>query len=170
MQSIRFTKLTAVITAVIALTICARVHAGMVTTSRQVPLAGTVFVSLSNGSLDGVGLTGAVHVVTQVAHPGDPMRINVNLDQVAGVGDLTGFRYVGTGMNWINLPAIPGDSMNLGFDLLAVELLPDPVLPTDPVFPNASVMPLDISFRLVINPDTGVLTNVIIESMSVPVR
>lgn len=170
MQSIRFTNLTAVITAVIALTICARVHAGMVTTSRQVPLAGTVFVSLSNGSLDGVGLTGAVHVVTQVAHPGDPMRINVNLDQVAGVGDLTGFRYVGTGMNWINLPATPGDPMNLGFDLLAVELPPDPVLPTDPVFPNDSVMPLDISFRLVINPDTGVLTNVIIESMSVPVR
>jgi len=31
------------------------------------------------------------------------------------------------------------------------------------------VMPLDISFKLFINPDTGVLTNVIIESMSVPV-
>jgi hypothetical protein len=168
-------NLTAGIAAVIALTIYAPVHAGMVTTSRQVPLAGTVFVSLSNGSLDGVGLTGTAQVVTQVAtptdpiHPTDPVLINVNLDQVAGVGDLTGFRYVGTGMNLINLPTIPGDPMNLGFDLLAVELPPDPVLPTDPVFPSDPVMPLDISFRLFINPDTGVLTNVIIESMSVPV-
>ena len=59
--------------------------------------------------------------------------------------------------------------MNLGFDLLALELPPDPVLPTDPVFPTDPVMPLDISFRLFINPNTGVLTNVIIESISVPV-
>ena len=95
MQSIRFMNLTAGIAAVIALTICTPVHAGMVTSSRQVPLAGTVFVSLSNGSLDGVGLTGAAQVVTQVATPTDPILINVNLDQVAGVGDLTGFRYVG---------------------------------------------------------------------------
>jgi len=168
MQSIRFMNLTAGITAVIALTSYAPVHAGMVTTSRQVPLAGTVFVSLSNGSLDGVGLTGAAQVVTQVATPTDPVLVNVNLDQVAGVGDLTGFRYVGTGMNQINLPTTPGDPMNLGFDLLAVELPPDPVLPSDPVFPTDPVMPLDISFRLLINPDTGVLTNVIIESISVP--
>ena len=175
MQSIKFMNLTAVITAVIALTICPPVHAGMVTTSRQVPLAGTVFVSLSNGSLDGVGLTGTAQVVTQVAtptdpiHPTDPVLINVNLDQVAGVGDLTGFRYVGTGMNRINLPTTPGDPMNLGFDLLAVELTPDPVLPTDPVFPTDPVMPLDISFRIFINPATGVLTNVMIESISVQV-
>jgi hypothetical protein len=162
-------NLTSVITAVIALTICAPVQAGMVTTSRQVPLAGTVFVSLSNGSLDGVALSGAAHVVTQVAQPGNPMHINVNLDQVAGVGDLTGFRYVGTGTNRINLPTIPGDPINLGFDLLAVELPLGPILPTDPVFPTDPVMPLDISLRLFINPDTGVLTNVNIESMSVPV-
>ena len=168
MQTKIFMNLTSVITAVITLTICAPVHAGMVTTSRQVPLAGTVFVSLSNGSLDGVGLTGAAQVVTQVATPTDPVLVNVNLDQVAGVGDLTGFRYVGTGMNQINLPTTPGDPMNLGFDLLAVELPPDPVLPSDPVFPTDPVMPLDISFRLLINPDTGVLTNVIIESISVP--
>src|SRR5215510_9393311 len=124
MQTKIFMNLTSVITAVITLTICAPVHAGMVTTSRRVPLAGTVFVSLSNGSLDGVALSGAAHVVTQVAQPDNPMRINVNLDQVAGVGDLTGFRYVGAGMNRINLPTIPGDPINLGFDLLAVELPP----------------------------------------------
>ena len=145
-----------------------------VTTSLQVPLDGTVFVPLNNG-VDTVVLTGYVHVVTQVPTPGDPIqpsdpiRIHVNLDQVAGVGDLTGFRYVGTGMNRINLPTTPGDPMNLGFDLLALELPPDPVLPTDPVFPTDPVMPLDISFRIFINPDTGVLTNVIIESISVPV-
>src|SRR5262249_46527711 len=110
MQNIRFMNLTAVIAAVIALTICAPVHAGLVTTSLQVPLAGTVFVELNNGSLDSIALTGAAHVVTQVCvpsdpitpcQPGAPVRITANLDQVAGVGDLTGFRYVGTGINRI---------------------------------------------------------------------
>jgi homogentisate 1,2-dioxygenase len=37
------------------------------------------------------------------------MRIHVNLDQVTGVGDLTGFRYNATGAEQVNLPAQPPD-------------------------------------------------------------
>ena len=62
-----------------------------VTTSVQIPLAGTVFVKLNNASFDGVALSGIVHVVTTFnpAQPTDPMRISFNLDQVSGVGDLS---------------------------------------------------------------------------------
>lgn len=133
MQSIRFLYLPAVIAAVaavIALGVSAPVHGAQpVTTSLQVPLDGTVFVPLSNGDSDAVPLTGFVHVVTHVPIPGGPIRIHVNLDQVGGVGDLTGLLYVATGANRINLPTIPGDPMNLGFELHAVGSPPNPITP-----------------------------------------
>jgi hypothetical protein len=135
-----------------------------------VPLSGTVFVPLSDGSFDTVALTGEVHVVTQVrpndpAHPPDPVRIHVNLDQVSGIGDVSLLLYVATGANRVNLPAVPPDPVNLGFKLRAVGVgqNPGPTHPPDPI------MPLDISLGLSFNPDTGVLTGVSIESMSVPV-
>ncbi|HWP24199.1 MAG TPA: hypothetical protein VNM15_08510, partial [Candidatus Binatia bacterium] len=136
-----------------------------VTTSMQLPLAGTVFVPLSNGGFDAVALAGQAHVVTHVIPPGpftppNPVRIHVNLDQVFGVGDITGLRYNATGANRINLPAIPRDPVNLGFNLQ-----PD----GPPVTPPNPIIPLDISFILTFNPDTGALSNVVIESMSVPV-
>jgi hypothetical protein len=69
----------------------AALPAETVTTSLQVPLAGTVFVELAGGSLDEVALTGYVHVVTQYLQPDgppiqpqDPMRIKINLDSVSG--------------------------------------------------------------------------------------
>jgi hypothetical protein len=141
-----------------------------VTTSLRVPLSGTVFVPLSDGSFDTVALTGEVHVVTQVrpngpAQPPDPIRIHVNLDQVSGIGDVSLLLYVATGANRVNLPAVPPDPVNLGFKLRAVGVgqNPGPTQPPDPI------MPLDISLGLSFNPDTGVLTGVSIESMSVPV-
>jgi len=142
-----------------------------VTTSLRVPLSGTVFVPLSDGSFDTVALTGEVHVVTQVrpndpAHPPDPVRIHVNLDQVSGVGDVSLLLYVATGANRVNLPAQPPDPINLGFELRAVGVEKDPGPISRP--PNPS-MPLDISLGLSFNPDTGVLTGVSIESMSVPI-
>jgi hypothetical protein len=151
----------------------AALEAQPVTTSVQVPLAGPVFVPLINGSLDQVNLLGMVHVQTYfnpastVLHPTDPMRISINLDQVSGVGDLTGLTYTATEVNWINFPTIPTDPMNLTFDLRAVAV-PDPQLPTDPIIPTDPVFPLDISFLLTFNPDTGALINVDIESMHVP--
>lgn len=146
----------------------AAAHAQAVTTSMQVPLAGTVFVPLSDGSFDGVALSGMVHVLTYFQtrkqfQPPDPVRIHINLDRVSGVGDLTGLRYEATGAFRINLPAVPPDPFNTSFDLRAVGTPPDPIIPPDPV------VPLDISFLLSFNPDTGALTNVEIESMSVPV-
>lgn len=134
------------------------------TTSMQVPLAGTVFVPLSDGSLDAVALAGQVHVVTQVIPPDpvtppNPVRIHVNLDRVSGVGDLTGLRYNATGANRINLPTAPPDPINLGFNLRPQG---PPGIPPDPF------IPLDISFILTFNPDTGALSNVVIESMLVP--
>ena len=135
-----------------------------VTTSVQIPLAGTVFVALSDGSFDQVALSGMVHVVTRAAsgdpcQPTDPCRIQINLDQVFGVGDISGLRYNATGTNRINLNSLPLDSINLGFNLMP---LPPPITPPDPI------IPLDISFILTFNPDTGELMNVIIESISVP--
>jgi hypothetical protein len=133
-----------------------------VTTSLQVPLDGTVFVPLNNG-VDTVALTGYVHVVTHVpALPSDPIRIHVNLDQVAGVGEVTGLLYVATGANRINFPSFPTDPINLGFDLRAVRAPSDPITPPDPV------VPLDISLRLSFNEDTGALSEVSIVSVSVP--
>jgi hypothetical protein len=65
-----------------------------------------------------------------------------------------------TGANRINLPALPPDPINLGFNLK-----PDGPSGTPP----DPIIPLDISFILTFNPDTGALSNVVIESMSVPV-
>ena len=146
----------------------ALLHAQAVTTSVQVPLAGTVFVPLSNGTDDMVMLSGMVHVFTYFQtrnpfYPGDPMRIHINLDQVSGVGDLTGLRYNATGTFRINLPALPSDPMNTSFDLRVVGVPPDPLIPPDPI------VPLDISIDLSFNPDTGALMNVDILSMMVPV-
>ena len=145
-------------------------HAQAVTTSMQVPLAGTVFVPLSNGMDDMVMLSGMVHVFTYFhappvpQWPADPMRIHINLDQVSGVGDLTGLRYNATGAFRINLPGIPNDPMHPSFDLMAVGIPPDPVTPTD------TIVPLDMTIKLTFNPDNmGALTNVDILSMSVPV-
>ena len=151
----------------------AALEAQPVTTSVQVPLAGRVFVPLINGSLDQVNLLGTVHVQTYfnpaspVLHPTEPMRISINLDQVSGVGALTGLTYVATEANRINFPTIPTEVVNLSFDLRAVAV-PDPQLPTDPVIPTDPMFPLDISFLLTFNPDTGALINVDIESMHVP--
>lgn len=150
----------------VALWVSTPAQAEPVTSSVQVPLAGEVFVPLSDGSFDSVALTGQVHVVTHVPQPvtlTDPIRIHVNLDQVSGVGSVTHLLYVATGANRVNLLAIPSDSMNLGFDLRAVGTPPNPIWPPDPI------APLDISFELTFNPDTGALTDVSIESMSVPV-
>ena len=151
----------------------AALEAQPVTTSVQVPLAGPVFVPLINGSLDQVNLLGTVHVQTYfnpaspVLHPTEPMRISINLDQVSGVGDLTGLTYIATEAKRINFATIPSDAMNLSFDLRAVAV-PDPQLPTDPIMPTDPVFPLDISFLLTFNPDTGTLINVDIKSMHVP--
>jgi len=138
-----------------------------VTTSIQVPLAGTVFVPLSDGSFDSVALTGQAHVVTHVIPPDPihppPVRIQVNLDQVSGVGDVSKLLYVATGANRVNLATFPPDPVNLGFDLRAVGFPPEPVHPPDPA------VPLDISFILTFNPDTGELLSVSIEAMSVTV-
>jgi hypothetical protein len=48
--------------------------------------------------------------------------------------------------------------MNLGFSLQ----------PSDPIQPGNPMLPLDISFFLTFNPDSGVLLDVEVMSMSVP--
>jgi hypothetical protein len=128
--------LAAVIATVIALFLSAPAHSGpVITTSLQVPLAGTVFVPLNNSGLDTVNLTGYVHVQTQFPKfPTDPIRIYVNLDQVAGYGDFTGTLYVATGANRI-LSFFPQDPVNLSFELRAVGAPPDPIQPSDPIMP-----------------------------------
>lgn len=160
----RFSHLAAIVAAALALCIHTPAQGAQpVTTSVQIPLGGTVFVPLSDGSFDSVALTGQVHVVThvpQIILPADPMRIMINLDRVTGVGDISGLRYNATGANRINLPALPTDPMNLGFNLRRDG---PPTVPPDPF------IPLDISFILTFNPDSGALVDVDIESMSVPV-
>ena len=70
-----------------------------VTSNVQVPLSGTVFVPLSDGPSDMVKLPGMVHVFAYFQtrnplQPGDPMRIQINLDRVTGVGDEIGRAHV----------------------------------------------------------------------------
>ena len=79
------------------------------------------------------------------------------------MGDVTGFRYQGMAAFRINLPTAPVDPINVSFDLLVAGVPPNPVYPVDPV------MPLDISFVLNFDPFGDTLTNVFIQSMSVPV-
>jgi hypothetical protein len=158
----KFTQLPALFTAAILLCLYAPAGAQPITTSMQVPLFGTVDVPLTNGSFDSVDLSGVVHVVTHGATPTDPMRIHVNLDQVTGVGDLTGFRYIATGADQQDFPGTPGDPMLVSFDLRPLGAPPDPVLPGDP-------MRLDISFIFTFGIDSGVLLDVDIESMTVTV-
>jgi hypothetical protein len=151
----------AVVAVVIALFVSAPVHSASVTTSLQVPLAGTVFVPLNNSGLDTVNLTGYVHMQTQFPKaPSDPVRIQVNLDQVAGYGDFTGTLYVATGANRI-FSFFLQDPVNLSFELRAVAAPPDPIQPADPV------MPLDLSLLLSFS-QTGALTEVTIYAVSVP--
>ena len=119
----RFTHLAAVLATAFVLHIYSPAEGGQpVTSSVQIPLAGTVFVPLSDGSFDQVALSGFVHVVTRVIPPDplvppDPLRIQINLDQVSGVGDISGLRYNATGANRVNLASIPTDPINLGFNL-----------------------------------------------------
>ena len=146
----------------------AALHAQAVTSSLQVPLVGTVFVPLSDGSFDGVALSGFAHVFVYVRtpsplQPSDPYRIQINLDSVSGVGDVTGFRYQGTGAFRINLPTAPVDPINASFDLLVAGVPPNPTYPVDPI------MPLDISFLFNFDPFGDTLSGVSIQSMSVPV-
>ncbi|MGE5217152.1 MAG: hypothetical protein ACM3SP_09160 [Chloroflexota bacterium] len=146
----------------------AALHAQAVTSSLQLPLVGDVSVPLSDGSFDGVSLSGFAHVFSYVRtsgpfQPSDPYRIQINLDQVSGVGDVTGFRYQGTGAFRINLPMAPVDPINVSFDLRVAGVPPNPTLPTD------LYMPLDISFVFNFDPFGDTLTNVSIQSISVPV-
>ena len=126
----------------------------------QAPLAGTVFVPLANSSLDSVPLSGRIHVVASF-YPGDPIRIHVNLDQVAGVGSSSGLTYRAPGAQQFTLPAVPEDPINLIFRLRAATA-PDPVTPPDPV------LPLNIALQFHTNPDTGELSRVEVKSVSVP--
>ena len=82
-----------------------------------------MFVPLTDGNVENVPLSGFVHVFAQVRTPSplsptDPYRIQINLDQVSGVGDITGFRYLVTGSFRINLPTAPTDPIHTSFDLL----------------------------------------------------
>jgi hypothetical protein len=139
-----------------------------VSSSVQLPLAGTVFVPLSDGSFDGVALSGFVQVFAQVLTPGpfqpsDPYRIQINLDSVSGVGDVTGLRYQGMGSFRINLPTAP-TALNTTFDLLVAGLPPNPIIPGGP-----PIVPLDISFVFNFGPFGDTTPGIFIQSMSVPV-
>ncbi len=157
----RITQLFALFTAAIMLFIYTPAGAQPITTSMQVPLFGTVFVPLTNGSFDAVALSGVVHVVTHGGTPTDPMRIHVNLVQVTGVGDMTRFRYIVTGAGKETFPSFPAAPMQVSFDLRPLGA-PSPLHPADP-------MMLDISFNFMFNPDSNVLFDVDIETMSVSV-
>jgi hypothetical protein len=146
-----------------------------VSSSVQLPLAGKVFVPLSDGSFDGVPLSGFVHVFAQVRTPSpfapaDPYRIQINLDSVSGVGDVTGLLYQGTGAFRINLPTAPVDPINVSFDLLVAGLPPNPIAPSDPFIPSGPpIVPLDISFLFNFGPFGDTAPGIFIQSMSVPV-
>lgn len=151
--------------------------AGPLTTSNlRIPLAGTVFVPLSDGLFDAVSLSGSTHVTTQVnTHPPapmyhvDPVRILINLDQVSGYGDLTGLDYTASGTNRFDLPTYPTNPVNQRFILRPMLSLQGPDFsPSSQQHPDDPIIPLDISFLLTFNQGTGDLTRVDVLSMSVP--
>lgn len=134
-------------------------------TSLWAPLAGSVLAPLG-GSYDSVNLSGRVHVVASL-YPGDPIHISVNLAGVSGVGSSSGLTYRATGARQLTLPAVPEDPINLVFELRVLHPK-DPLTPPDPVWPPDPVQPLIIALRFHSNPDTGELSGVEVESVSVP--
>lgn len=128
-------------------------------TSLWAPLAGSVLAPLG-GSYDSVNLSGRVHVVASL-YPGDPIHISVNLAGVSGVGSSSGLTYRATGARQLTLPAVPEDPINLSFELRVLQ-------PKDPLTPPDPVQPLNIALRFHSNPDTGELSGVEVESVSVP--
>lgn len=136
-----------------------------VTTTLQVPVAGTVYVPMSDGSFDAVTLSGWIYVVTAIpdTSPPDPVvRVQVILDQVTGIGNLTNLKYTAEGSNRVNFLFYPPEPINFSFNLRAMSMMLQPVIFNNPV-------PLDISLLLNFNQDTGKLAQVIVDSMTVPV-
>ena len=123
--------------------------------SLHVPLEGTVFVPLSDGSLDMVSLSGVLHVVLRVVYPsdpvfpGDPIRVAVNLEQMVGVGADTGLEYVATGATQVALSSYPPDPiipLTLVGSLIAA-FPPNPIYPTDPLLPLTIQMSIGFSLQ-----------------------
>lgn len=95
-------------------------------------------------------------------HPSDPMRIKINLNQVSGIGDLSGLRYEAFGANRINIsPPNPVAELNLGYTIK-----PTNITPSDPVG-GKTFFPLDITFELFSSIETGQITATLV-SMEVP--
>lgn len=150
-------------------TIAPALNAQTTIANGQIPLAGSVCVPLSYGWCDTVTLTGRVRVRAALTapapdptDPSEPMCIRIRLDQVFGIGTDTGLDYVATGYAQANLPHRPKDPVSLGFNLITR------TNPSDPIDTADSILPLTITFRLKFNPDTGALSHVKIDSMSVP--
>ena len=139
------------------------------TKSMRIPLEALVSVPLSDGSTETVSLSGLIHVVLHLAlpeglawppdstwptdpiYPSDPMRIAVNLEHVAGVGEVTGLRYVATGADRVTFSSFPPDPvipLNLEFSLI-------PLVPPNPIFPADPIIPLDIELLITISLETG---------------
>ena len=128
------------------------------TMSLHVPFAGTVSVPLADATTDTVTLTGVLHLVLHVVPPDpilptDPMRVRVNLEQVAGVGEDTSLRYLAVGADQVNFATVPPDPilpLDLSFSLVQ---LPDPTVPPDPISPPNPVLPLDVAVFLTLTED-----------------
>jgi hypothetical protein len=143
-------------------------------TTLKVPLTGTVQIPLFQGSdaFDTVTVSGRVQVVADTPNffsptPIQPLRLRVNLDHAKGIGSLTQRQYVATGSNRISLTDYPPGPIIFGFDLREVSYPPHPIFPPHPITP-VQALPLDIGFSFDFNPDTGELSGVSVDSLTIP--
>ena len=118
-----------------------------VTTSFWVTVDGQTF----SGPNESVALTGRVHIVTQVIPPTpiippDPIRVDINLADVHGIGLTSGFHYVAVGAVQTFVPPDPSVPPNpiipATFTIMPVGVPPNPVTPPNPI------VPIDLSISL----------------------
>jgi len=118
---------------------------GVVTSSLMVPVDGLVFNP--GGTLEGVALTGRVHLVTRV-QPGepcqrsDPCHVYVNLADVKGIGLSSGALYVAIGAASPPFATPMPPPILPQFVIMPVSTPPNPITPPNPVLPITFVVTL----------------------------
>lgn len=122
------------------------------TSTLKVPISGTVGTASEQ-----VFLSGQLHIVSTFL-PSDPVRpltlnLYFNLNNVKGVGQVTGARYIANGATQLQLRAQPSDPIRLTFPFFTPV---EPITPTDPI---RTVNFLVASVTLTFSESTHVLTS-----------
>lgn len=140
------------------------------------PFDAEVNFTLPDTPPDQVDLSGKIHIVARrtdtPAQPNDPIRISVNLANVAGTS-LAGVRFIAFGASDFLAPPPSPTDPNSGpyqFDFVLLVAPPDPFIPPDPVIPpDPFSFPLNVTLSLTFDVDGQNLVGVtILEAVVAP--